>query len=99
MIVALEYTFFQLRSYAEQISVRLARFRRRYVKRRTVVLTVTQVTQHFCLMCAALFKVVAFLFFILQLFVPVTNFVEHTSYSNVVKSNVGKPTQRRKDVK
>ena len=39
LVVALEYTFFQLCSNAEQISVRLARFRRSYVKRPAVVLT------------------------------------------------------------
>ena len=39
LVVALEYTFFQLCSGAEQISVRLARFRRSYVKRPAVVLT------------------------------------------------------------
>ena len=39
LVVALEYTFFQHCSYAEQVSVRLARFRRSYVKRPPVVLT------------------------------------------------------------
>ena len=39
MVVALEYTFFQLSFNSEQISVRLARFRRSYVKRPAVVLT------------------------------------------------------------
>ena len=39
LVVALEYTFFQLCSNVEQISVRLARFRRSYVKRPAVVLT------------------------------------------------------------
>ena len=39
LVVALEYTFFQLSSNVEQISVRLARFRRSYVKRPAVVLT------------------------------------------------------------
>ena len=39
LFVTLKYTFFQLCSNAEQISVRLARFRRSYVKHRAVVLT------------------------------------------------------------
>ena len=39
LVVALEYTFFQFCLNAEQISVRLARFRISYVKRRAVVLT------------------------------------------------------------
>ena len=39
LVVALEYTFFQLCSNAEQISVRLARFRRSYVKCPAVILT------------------------------------------------------------
>ena len=39
LVVALEYTFFQRCSYAEQISARSARFRRSYVKRPAVVLT------------------------------------------------------------
>ena len=39
LVVALEYTFFQLCSNAKQISVRLARFRRSYVKGPAVVLT------------------------------------------------------------
>ena len=39
LVVALEYTFFQLCSNVEQISVRLARFRRSYIKRPAVVLT------------------------------------------------------------
>ena len=39
LVVALEYTFFQLCSSAEQISVRLARFKRSYVKRAAVILT------------------------------------------------------------
>ena len=39
LVVALKYTFFQLCSNVEQISVRLARFRRSYVKRPAVVLT------------------------------------------------------------
>ena len=68
LVVALEYTFFQLWSNAQQISARLARFRRSYVKCCGVVLTTSQVTQRFWLICAALFKVVTFLF--LQLFIP-----------------------------
>ena len=39
LVVTLEYTFFLLYSNAEQISVRLARFRRSYVKGPAVVLT------------------------------------------------------------
>ena len=39
LVVVLEYTFFQLCSNVEQISVRLARFRRRYVKCPAIVLT------------------------------------------------------------
>ena len=39
LVVALEYTFFQLCSNAEQISVRLARFRKSYVKHPAVFLT------------------------------------------------------------
>ena len=39
LVVAFEYTFFQLCHNAEQISVRLAGFRRSYVKRPAVVLT------------------------------------------------------------
>ena len=39
LVVVLEYTFFQLSSNAEQISVRLTRFRRSYVKRPLVILT------------------------------------------------------------
>ena len=39
LVVALEYTFFQLCSKAEQISVRLTRFRRSYLKHPVVVLT------------------------------------------------------------
>ena len=39
MVVALEYTFFQLRFNAEQISVRLTIFRRSYVNLSVVVLT------------------------------------------------------------
>ena len=39
LVVNLEYTFFQLCSNAEQIFVRLARFRRSYVNRSTDVLT------------------------------------------------------------
>ena len=39
LIVVLEYTFFRPYSNAEQISVRLARFRRSYVNRPGVVLT------------------------------------------------------------
>ena len=39
LVAALEYSFFQLCSRAEQISVMLARFRRSYVKRSAVVLT------------------------------------------------------------
>ena len=39
LVVALEYTFFQLCSHIEQISVRLARFRGNSVKRPAVVLT------------------------------------------------------------
>ena len=39
LVFALEYAFFQLRSSAKQISVRLARFRRSYVKCTAVVLT------------------------------------------------------------
>ena len=39
LVVTLEYTFFQLCSNAEQISVRLARFRRSYVKPPAFVLT------------------------------------------------------------
>ena len=39
LVVTLAYTFFQLCSNAEQISVRLAIFRRSYVKRHAVVLT------------------------------------------------------------
>ena len=38
LVVALEYTFFQLYSNIEQIFVRLTRFRRSYVKRPAVVL-------------------------------------------------------------
>ena len=39
LVVALEYIFFQLRSNAGQISVRLARLRRRYGKSPAVILT------------------------------------------------------------
>ena len=39
LVVVLEYTFFQLCSNAEQISVRLTRFRRGYVNHPVVVLT------------------------------------------------------------
>ena len=39
LFVTLKYTFFQLCSNDEQSSVRLARFRRSYVKHRAVVLT------------------------------------------------------------
>ena len=39
LVVTLEYTFFQLCSNSEQISVRLARFRRSYAKRPAVILT------------------------------------------------------------
>ena len=39
LVVTLEYTFFQLCSNADQISIRLARFRRSYVKCPAVVLT------------------------------------------------------------
>ena len=39
LVVALEYIFFQLCSNAEQISVRLAKFRRSYAKHAAVVLT------------------------------------------------------------
>ena len=39
LVVTLEHTFFQLCSNAKKISVRLARFRRSYVKRPAVVLT------------------------------------------------------------
>ena len=39
LVVNLEYTFFQLCSNAEQISVTLTRFRRSYVKTPSVVLT------------------------------------------------------------
>ena len=39
LVVTLEYIFFQLCSNAEQISARLTRFRRSYVKRLAVVLT------------------------------------------------------------
>ena len=60
LVVALESTFFQLYSNAEQISVRLPRFRRNYVKRPVVVLTNNTVTKR--LMCAALFKVATLVF-------------------------------------
>ena len=102
LVVALECIFFQLCSNAEQIYVRLARFRRSYVKPSAVVLT-SLIAQRFCLMYAAVLKVATFLF--LQMFVPddsvfaYTIFVEHTSSSNVVNSKVGKQTKRRKDVK
>ena len=39
LIVTLEYTFFQLGSSSEQISVKLARFRRSYIKPPAVALT------------------------------------------------------------
>ena len=39
LVVALKYTFFQLSSKAKQISVKLARFRRRSVKCHAIVLT------------------------------------------------------------
>ena len=39
MVIALEYTLFQLLSNAEQISVRLTRFRRTYVKHLLVIIT------------------------------------------------------------
>ena len=39
LVFTVEYTFFQLCSNVEQISVSLARFRRSYVKRPLVVLT------------------------------------------------------------
>ena len=39
LVVTLEYTFFQLCSKAEKISVRFARFRISYVKHPVVVLT------------------------------------------------------------
>ena len=39
LFVTLKYTFFQLCSNAEQSSVRLARFRRSYVKRGAIVVT------------------------------------------------------------
>ena len=39
LVVALQYTFFQVCSNVEQLSVRLTRFRRSYVKRPVVVLT------------------------------------------------------------
>ena len=103
MVVALEYNFFQLCSNAEQISVRLARFKRSYAKRPAVVLTSHTSYTAFLLdvRCAAQSGHVSFL----QLFVPNDSvfaspiFVEHTTCSNVFNSKVGKQTKRRKDVK
>ena len=69
LVVALEYTFFQLCSNVEQISVRLARFRRSYVKRPAIVLTShTSYTAFLLDVCCAVQSGHLILF--LQLFVP-----------------------------
>ena len=112
-LLLLNNTFFQLCSKVEQIFVRLTRIRRSYVTCPLLILTShTQTTQHFCLMCAVLFKVGSTLFKkgsncvpFLQRFVSDDSvfslpiFVEHTSCWNVVNSSVGKETKRRKDAK
>ena len=68
LVVAFEYTFFQLCYNAEQISVRLARFRRSYVTRPAVVLPSHKSYTAFLLgvCCAVQSGHVPFL----QLFVP-----------------------------
>ena len=68
LVVTLEYTFFQLCSNAKQISVRLARFKRSYVKHPAFVLTSpTSYTAFFLdVPCAFQSGYVPFL----QLFIP-----------------------------
>ena len=103
MVVALEYAFFQLCSNVKQISVRLARLRRSYLKRPAVVLTSHTSFTVFLLhaRCTVESDHVPFL----QLFAPVDNvfaetiFVEHTSCLNVANSRMGKQIKRRKYVK
>ena len=68
LVVTLEYAFFQLCSNAEQIFVRLTRFRKSYVKYPVVVLTSPTSYKSFLLDYVAFSKVATFLF--LQLFVP-----------------------------
>ena len=72
LVVAFEYTFFQLCSNVEQISVRLARFRRSYVMRPAVVQS--SHTSCTALTCAALFIVAMFF---LQLFLPEDSVFAH----------------------
>ena len=68
LIFALKYAFFQLCSSAKQIAVRLARFKRSYVKGTTVILTSHASFIAFLLVvcCVAQSGQVSFL----QLFVP-----------------------------
>ena len=63
LVVVLEYAFFQLYFNAKQIFVSLTRFRRSYGNRSAFVLSNHTSTLLFCFTCAALFKVVTFLFF------------------------------------
>ena len=85
MVVVLEYVFFRLYSNAEQISVRLARFRRSYVNRPGVVLTNHTSYTAFLLdvRCAVRSGRVPFF---LQLFVP--------NDSTFAYSKAGKQTKR-----
>ena len=102
LVVVLEYTLLRLCSNAEQISVKLTRFRRIYVNCPRVVLTNHTSYTAFLLdvRCVVQSGYVPFL----QLLVPNYSvfaqpiFVVHTCCSNVVTSKVGKQTKRREIV-
>ena len=91
MVAAIEYTFFQLCSNIEQISVRLARFRRSYVKRPAIVLTSYTSYTAFLLdvRCTVQSGHVRFLL----LFVP-----DDSVFAYVVNSKVGKQTKDEKNM-
>ena len=101
MVVALEYTFFQLCSKAEQISVNLARFRRSYEKRPAVILTshINYIAFLFDIRCAVQSGYVPNFCSCLSPMIVYLHNLFLFLLSNVVNSNLGKQTKRRKDVK
>ena len=76
MVVAFEYTFFQLCSNTEQISVRLARFRRSYEKRSAAALTSDTSYTAFLIDVRCAFQSGQVPFF-LQLFVPMIQYLRN----------------------
>ena len=101
LVVVFEHIFVKLCSNAEQILVRLARFRRSYINRPAVVLTTAQATLLFCLICAVLFKVATFLFFCNCLSPTIVylrnRFLLNTAVAGILLTS--RWVRRRKDVK